>query len=263
MHGCGNRFHLVDELTRALVPDSQRARFTQRVCSGEVDACPEADGVLFIGASRSADIRMRIFDQNGSEESMCGNGLRCALKYHIDHHARQRRAVVETADGLKSGSLRGRDIEVDMGPARELRRLGPCWYVFTGCPHVVVPVKNMVFNDPCIRSYSVLGASLSHDPRMCAEVGLNSQEGLYVNFVSPSHRILTYERHLERITPACGTGSTAAGIVLGRCLGHGFPLALENRGGRIGIRECGGSYLMTGPAEYIATSTVRILGAAR
>lgn len=79
-HGSGNDFLLIDEYTHALpLTDDERAQLTVTLCNRETGL--GADGILFFQKSTVADGRMRVFNSDGSEASMCGNGLRCVARY--------------------------------------------------------------------------------------------------------------------------------------------------------------------------------------
>lgn len=79
-HGSGNDFLIIDEMEKQLpLTEKQRSNLSAALCkrSGELGA----DGILFIQSSNRADAKMRIFNADGSEASMCGNGLRCVGRY--------------------------------------------------------------------------------------------------------------------------------------------------------------------------------------
>jgi len=79
-HGSGNDFLILDEYTAPLsMTDEERASLTIKVCNRETGL--GADGVLFFQKSEVADGKMRVFNSDGSEASMCGNGLRCIARY--------------------------------------------------------------------------------------------------------------------------------------------------------------------------------------
>ncbi|WP_409301152.1 diaminopimelate epimerase [Peribacillus sp. SCS-155] len=79
-HGSGNDFLIIDELTKDIsFSDQQRADLAQSLCNR--NGALGADGILFVLKSDSCDARMRVFNADGSEASMCGNGLRCVARY--------------------------------------------------------------------------------------------------------------------------------------------------------------------------------------
>ncbi|MGM9922930.1 MAG: diaminopimelate epimerase [Bacillus sp. (in: firmicutes)] len=79
-HGSGNDFLILDEYSRPLsLTDEERAQLTLTLCNRETGI--GADGILFFQSSQIADGKMRVFNSDGSEASMCGNGLRCVARY--------------------------------------------------------------------------------------------------------------------------------------------------------------------------------------
>jgi diaminopimelate epimerase len=118
MHGCWNRFAIVDE-DAVSVADFQKGALVRAVAERL-----DVHGVLFLTASRG--LRMRIFDRDGTEAAMCGNGIRCAARYFHDRgRARGAAFAIATRDGVKAVWLERGGVTVDMGPAREYRRLPP------------------------------------------------------------------------------------------------------------------------------------------
>lgn len=250
MHGCKNTFFLVDEWQHELV--FTKKDFVRTVCN-----LPEwkfVDGVLFLKKSEDADLEMRIFDRDGSEENMCGNGIRCIAKYFFDKYGIAQCASVKTIDGTKDVKKIDDIIEVKMGPPREFKKIKSNYFVFTGCPHLVS--INSGYNLSDIRHINNIGRKLSHDLNICSSLDISTKEGIYVNFVDSnpsSNKIVTYERHLEKCTLACGTGNTAAGYVLHKVLGIVFPIKLKNYGGILEVDMDSNNMILRGPAEYIKT----------
>lgn len=96
-HGLGNDFVLVDRKADDLPPDPEA--WAEKICRRRHGV--GGDGVLFIlpPGSREAHASMRIFNADGSEAEMCGNGLRCFAKHLVDHLEMQRDLVVDTGAG--------------------------------------------------------------------------------------------------------------------------------------------------------------------
>ena len=114
LHGNGNDFILIDEYKREVV--GRKAEFASRYCDRRFGI--GGDGVLFLGRSEKADIRMLIFNSDGTEAEMCGNGVRCLVKYSLDRGYVKTEATVETMAGVLSISSRIEDktwVRVNMG----------------------------------------------------------------------------------------------------------------------------------------------------
>ncbi len=79
-HGSSNDFIILDETLLAhSYNDIERAQLAESLCNRQHSI--GADGVLYISSSNTAHAKMRVFNSDGSEASMCGNGLRCAARY--------------------------------------------------------------------------------------------------------------------------------------------------------------------------------------
>ena len=113
MHGCGNDYIFVDcfhEKLPAEVPALSRAISDRHFGVG-------GDGLILICPSEKADARMRMFNADGSEAEMCGNGLRCVAKYVHDHGiVRGTRLHIETGRGVLAV-----DLEIEAGKVRRVR----------------------------------------------------------------------------------------------------------------------------------------------
>nr|WP_207789043.1 diaminopimelate epimerase [Neobacillus terrae] len=93
-HGSGNDFLIIDEITNNYTfSEIQRAEIAKALCSRETEL--GADGILYLQKSDHADGVMRVFNTDGSEASMCGNGLRCAARY-ICGLLGKKEAIIET-----------------------------------------------------------------------------------------------------------------------------------------------------------------------
>jgi diaminopimelate epimerase len=247
MHGCQNRFAIVDEDLSPIADPLKSALVL------EVAARLGIHGVLFL--SEPGGPRMRIFDRDGTEATMCGNGIRCAARYFRDHGGvTGSHFTIGTLDGPKPVSLENRWVTVDMGPARDYRRLAEDrHFAFTGIPHLVILADRISIDSARaegrrLRYDRVLGTALGHP------------DGLHVNFVqvSPdgSLDVLTYEAGVEDVTPACGTGSTAAAYVCARSGRTSFPACVRLLGGELVIDARHDSMTMRGPAEYMRPFTL-------
>ena len=81
MHGLGNDYIVIDESEKILIPEEKKPEIVEEICRRGFSV--GADGVIFVTppSTEEADIRFRIFNSDGSEAEMCGNGIRCFVKY--------------------------------------------------------------------------------------------------------------------------------------------------------------------------------------
>jgi diaminopimelate epimerase len=268
MHGIGNDYVYINTFDQKAPADPARLA----IAISDRHFGVGSDGLILIGPSQRADAQMRMFNADGSESEMCGNGVRCVAKYVHDHGiARKPRLAIETGRGVLTLDLevvggKARRVRVDMGapilqgsdiPTRlpgdppvnvtlevEGVRL-EVTAISMGNPHAVAYVDD-VERFPVER----LGPVLEHHPAFPRRVNAH-----FVTVLSPREvRMRTWERG-SGITLACGTGACAvcvAGVLTGKTepkvLAHlpGGDLELEWAG-------AGGSVFMTGPATEVFT----------
>ena len=227
MVGAGNDFIILDN---GLKVQGLRLKgldaLARRLCDRKTGI--GADGVLVLEKSKIADFRMRIFNADGSEAEMCGNGLRCAVLF-----TGKKKTNVETKAGIYEGEITAKNrVKIRMENPKDLRqdflikvnlRDLKVNYINTGVPHVVIFVEGL---DKI--NVNEIGRAVRYH-------GEFSPKGANVNFVEivddNNIRIRTYERGVEGETLACGTGSVAAAIISRvtprRCSGQAgkrFPL---------------------------------------
>lgn len=211
------------------------------------------DGLVLISLSDVADFKMRIFNADGSEAKMCGNGIRCVAKYVYDKgYTKKTELAIETLSGIKYLRLTVKDgkvdtVAVDMGKVtvgEEEEVAGVTLIpVDVGNPHAVIFV-----DDADKAPVDTVGPKIEKDPRFPG--------GVNVEFVSVTGKNRLRMRVWERgsgITMACGTGtcaSVAAAIKKGYC-DEGTDVDVTLDGGVLTIRKDGDGIVMTGPARTV------------
>lgn len=240
MDGCGNSFLVVDEMKMPLA-GLDRAAISRALANQH-----DTDGVLYVDRRQGLPA-MKIFDRDGTEETMCGNGLRCATRYFHDTCIPASRFSILTGDGEKEVSVRENRIEVNLGEARDYRRIAPhLHYVFTGVPHVVV-----IGAEIDLESARILGRSLREEKSLCEFVG--HPEGVNVNFIwrnAQGIAVRTYEVGVENVTQSCGTGSAASAYVASRVFGTALPVITASPGGELEVRAAGDQLTICGITRY-------------
>ncbi len=223
--GTGNDFVVVDTRSRKVTAPKQGwAAVSQAWCNRRHGI--GADGVLVLEPSRRADVVMRVFNPDGSEAEMCGNGARCVALYQAHSTppsgGRQQTAgsknghiTIETKAGILTATVKGERVAMRMTDPTNLREEfsvnigGPALhmgFVNTGVPHAVVPVSDLSAVD-----VAQLGRLLRSHP-FFAPAGTN------VNFIQADARqpdriqVRSYERGVEEETLACGTGVAASAV---------------------------------------------------
>jgi diaminopimelate epimerase len=269
MHGLGNDYVYVDCFTEKLDDPRQLA-----IAISDRHFGVGSDGlILVMPSTEAADVRMRIFNADGSEAQMCGNGIRCVAKYAYDYgHTAANPMRVETAAGIKTIELQlGPDgkvvaATVDMGkPILEPEKI-PVLIRQARAVDVTIKTASRAFQMTCVsmgNPHAVffvddvasvplahLGPEIENHPVFPARVNAH-----FVQVHSPTEvTIRTWERG-SGMTLACGTGASAvcvAGVqthrTLRKILAHlpGGDLKLE-------WRDSDEHVMMTGPATEVFT----------
>ena len=217
-----------------------------------------SDGMIFITPSNVADFRMRIFNADGSEAKMCGNGIRCVGKYVYDKgYTDKTRLTVETLSGIRNLTMqviagKVKSVSVDMGKAEigEERIITACGEKFAGVSVSVGNPHFVIFVD-----------DIEHAPLNSAgpeiEKHPSFEGGVNVEFVQIVARDTIRMRVWERgsgVTMACGTGACASAAA---AISKGFssyvkPVNVVLDGGNLEISVSPDyEIIMTGPAETV------------
>jgi diaminopimelate epimerase len=270
MHGLGNDYVVIDNRDEK-IPDKGKnlSNVASQLCERRFSI--GADGLLLVYPSKVADIKMRIFNSDGSEAEMCGNGIRCFSKYCYENGIVQKTEfTVETLGGIKHIwlTLEGKEvsqIKVDMGAPHWERSAIPMLgegtainetikvdgepYTVTclsmGNPHCVTFVENV---DEFPVDY--VGDLIEHDkvfPKK-ANVGfaqVKSKDEMHLR---------VWERGCGE-TLACGTGTCAAVAAANRLGKVGSKVLVHLLGGDLQI-EIGKTILMSGTAEKVFEGTL-------
>lgn len=230
MAGSGNDFIVIDD--RRGAAGKRPDRLAVKLCDRKNGA--GADGLLLLGRDGSSPgtLRMRIFNADGSEAEMCGNGIRCLAAYAHEIGAAGRTMRIRSGAGLHTARILGQGrVRVTLTDPKNVRgrsalRIGnrKLEYAFadTGVPHAVVFVRDLESVD-----VPTLGRAIRRH-RDFAPRGTNA------NFAKVSKgavRVRTYERGVEDETLACGTGSTAAALAAAARYGLRSPVTVIPRSG--------------------------------
>jgi len=278
MHGAGNDYVYVDCFAEPTPADP--AALAPRISDRHKGV--GGDGLILVEPSLRAAARMRMFNADGSESEMCGNGVRCVAHLVVARGRAPAGTVsIETGRGLltlivRPTGPRSSQVRVDMGeplldasvipvdgfgtsrvldvPCAALGSEEPWWHeagldprmtcVSMGNPHVVFYCR-----DVTAVPLETIGPRIERHALFPRRVNVH-----FVEVRSPEHVIMrTWERG-SGITQACGTGASAvcvSGVLTNRT---GPRLGADLPGGRLELEWNGsGSVFMTGPAEEVFT----------
>jgi len=213
MQGNGNDFIVLDNgdgsfSSRAL--SDAAMRFCRRRKS------LGADGILVVEKSVQADFAMRLFNADGSEGEMCGNGARCISRYAFEKGIAGREQSFSTLAGIMRAVVDPPFVDLSMGTSslsdgwynRSVKagdRIFQCSFLWVGVPHAVLFPEEPLSDEEMVK----IGRTLRNNTGLFPD-------GANVNFVTPKDEgsifSVTYERGVEDLTESCGTGSAASAV---------------------------------------------------
>lgn len=270
MHGLGNDYIYIDCISQPEPTDTPELSRTMSPRHTAVGA----DGIILILPSDIADFRMRIFNADGSEALMCGNGSRCVGKYVYDHALTQKKNItLETASGVKYLllSINGKsgkvdEVTVDMGvPSLNCKDVGMN-YPFQS--HIEQPLISLdgehdfkltavsignphgvIFIDSPLNALDIESVGPAYENH---RIWSNRANIEFINIIDDHHISMRVWERGSGETMACGTGACAAAfaaIVTNRCQS---PVEVTLPGGNLTISlDSRGHLMMTGPAEEV------------
>ena len=269
-HGLGNDYIIINNLKYG-IPDDRKSDLAKILCRYHFSV--GADGVLFVCHPKKTEVRMKMFNPDGSQAEMCGNGVRCFAKFLYENDIYKKDKIeIETLKGIVIAELtvineKVDTVKIDMGiptlecesipvnleslvnqcvnePIVILDKIFRFTAVSTGNPHAVIFSKDVISDDD-LRKYGALIESNILFPKKT-----NVE---FVKVLSKEEAILRVFERGVGVTKSCGTGTCAA-VVAGTTLGlfrKNTPVTVHNDGGDLKITYDGKSVFMEGPAEKV------------
>ena len=248
MHGLGNDFVVIDARIEPLGVDPGLARAIADRRTGI--GC---DQLIIIEPSSVADVKMRIFNADGSEVEACGNAARCVVLLAGP-------GSIETGGGVIAGTADSDEVEIAMGEPRfgwdqiplayamDTARLPMAWDALEGPMAVNVGNPHLVFfvDDVAGVPLGELGPRIELDPAFPERINVN-----VVAVEGGGLRVRTWERGAG-LTLACGTGACASAVaaIVSRRLAS--PVQVTMPGGSLTIAWAPGETIrMRGPASHV------------
>ncbi len=226
--GTGNDFIMIDDrdgeygsLTLLNSPKTLAGLCHRRMGIG-------ADGVILLQQSAEYDFKMKYYNSDGHESSMCGNGGRCIAKFAYSLGMVGDSCRFEAIDGEHLARIEGDIVRLKMKDVKDIHTTEIYSVLDTGSPHVVTTIAEGI--DALDVDHA--GAQIRNSPDFISE-------GINVNFVSliaPHHlKVRTYERGVEAETYSCGTGVTASSIALAAASPEPQTYTIDTLGGQLEV----------------------------
>lgn len=268
MHGTANDFILIDCI-------KQQFRYSYNILAKFL--CDRnlgigADGVIFIFKSTMADYKMRIFNQDGTEASMCGNGIRCMSKYIYENIEKKECLNIETISGIKKVYIniennKIKNISVNIGKVILEKNKIPVYlpynkanekinnlkinldgrefkffFVSVGNPHAICFVEDV--NKVDVKKYGYIVENYKFFP--------NRTNVEFVQVIDEKNiKVRVWERGVGE-TLSCGTGASSSAYIAIKHLKLNNNLNVELKGGNLNIHiDENDDIILTGPAENV------------
>jgi len=276
MHGLGNDFVLIDCLNKSLGDSSFLSYLAKRLCNRNFGI--GADGLILILSSSKADLRMRIFNSDGSEAQMCGNGIRCFAKYAYENKlVSKNKFKVETLAGIiipeltiSNNNILG--VKVNMGIPKLRRREIP----MNGEDTTTVVDETLKINPE--QAFKITCVSMGNPHCI---IFVNDVQSIPVDEIGPkieNHPLFPEKTNVEFIhilnrkeinfrvwergvgeTLACGTGACASLVASVLNNKSERQAIIHLTGGDLNIQWADNGHLyMTGPAELVFRGEMEI-----
>lgn len=248
--GTGNDFIIIDN--RHLAYEFSPA-IVEQLCHRKFGI--GADGFMLLENCEGYDFRMRYFNADGKEATLCGNGARCMVAFAHRLKIFQHTTCFLAADGPHQAEIRHSDIRLKMNDVRQIRQTGNYFFLDTGSPHYVEQVEN------------AFQMNIVEEGRKIRYATIFQPEGTNVNFMTPVDgclQVATYERGVENETLSCGTGCVAAALSLALLKNDTQnTYTLQTKGGRLKVsfkRQMQGftDIWLEGPAGYVFSGSISL-----
>lgn len=197
-HGAGNDFVLIDNRNNVFTPSEERVK---QLCHRQFGI--GADGLMLLESDASTDFRMRYFNSDGGEATMCGNGGRCIVLFAKQLGIIKTKTLFTGVDGVHEAIFVDNEISLKMKNVDEVETDDDYYLIDTGSPHFVKFVENVD---------SVNVATEGKIIRNSYNIRGNGVNANFVQITPEGLKIRTFERGVEAETLACGTGAVAAAI---------------------------------------------------
>lgn len=251
--GTGNDFVMIDNRTNSFPKNN--TKLVAFLCDRKFGI--GADGLILLENHEKYDFKMKYYNSDGNESSMCGNGGRCLVAFAKQLQIIQNKAEFEAIDGYHFATVDENEIvSLQMKDVLDVKVFENHTFLNTGSPHHVELVSELSSFDVKNR-----GSQIRYS-------NLYGKEGSNINFVkqieSDKFAVRTYERGVEDETLSCGTGVTAVAIAMYNSkLTEVNKVKLNVEGGslEVSFNEKNGKFtdvFLIGPAKFVFKGEIEI-----
>ena len=255
-HGAGNDFVIIDnrnnnyELSKELIAKICERRFGIG-----------ADGLMSLENDNQYDFRMKYYNSDGAEGSMCGNGGRCIVAFAHKLGIIKSKTEFIATDGTHKAVINSIDnntlnISLEMNDVSNINENENSYFLDTGSPHHISFVDD-------IRKVNIFdeGRKIRYSD------DYKKTQGTNVNFIEVKEEYLiirTYERGVENETFACGTGATAAAIAYAhKTKKYNKEIKLKALGGELSLKfdykdNIFKNVILRGPAQFVFNGEIEL-----
>ncbi len=250
--GTGNDFIIIDNREERFNGDD--IAFINHLCNRRFGI--GADGLMLLENSGNTSFRMRYFNSDGREGSMCGNGGRCIAAFAVHNNLIINKSSFsfDAVDGLHEASYNNGVVSLKMLDVTEVNNYSGDYFLNTGSPHFVRFVENCdkvaVFDE---------GKTL----RWSDQFKPNGTNVNFVEKIDQNHiKVRTFERGVEDETLSCGTGVVASSIAAYKSYETSNNVNIDVLGGKLQVSFQpidGNTYKniwLTGPATFVFEGTI-------
>ena len=213
-----------------------------------------ADGLMMLETAEGYDFRMKYYNADGYEGSMCGNGGRCIVQFACDLKLIESKTCFIASDGPHDALITDSGwIELSMIEVEGVEKRENASILNTGSPHYIQSVTQLNSLD-----VELMGRAIRYNEEF-------KNKGINVNFIEPLSdglHIRTYERGVEAETLSCGTGATAAALSIAPVSPNLQSIVVQTKGGMLKIKflhqekDKFRDIRLCGPAKHVFYGTI-------
>ena len=250
-HGSGNDFILIDARDNKNNFLEKDIKF---LCHRHIGI--GADGIVFLLKSKKADFRMRIFNSDGKEADMCGNGFFCLINFLKDLNEKRKNYWIETKKEILYGGWLKDRIFLNFQNIKIIKEVVidqiPFTWIRAGVDHVVCFVKK-IHKEQVLQ----IGKKISHHQLFSKGVNVNVASLRKDGAID----LLVYEKGVEDVTFSCGTGAIATAIASAKRLKKTSPITICFPLGQMQVefslkKETANDVKLIGSSSYIFSGKI-------